>query len=315
MSNFSKIDEIFCPTRVENASNIAENYKNLAYYTNASIAVEIIRNQEIWLRNALLMNDYSELSYGLNLFRNSLNSPAGQKFKDALNSIKLNLFDNAIRWFEPWESTVLTDTFITCLSAHLPSENQHGRLSMWRAYGNTALVVDSSPFLNVKDNSRIYSVPVHYWNQSDFNSELSRVAELIDKNNYYFKTGEKSLIREGIYSLLLSTAIGTKHPVFAEEKELRVFTIPSIYGPYDKIVKRIVTIHGVPQEVVILPLIKYSENGLQLDLPSILKKIIVGPTPYPFSMQKAFVQVLEEVEVGSPRNKVSVSEIPLRSTT
>ena len=190
MSNFSKVDEIFCPTRVQNALNFAEDDKKLAYYTNASTAVEIIRNQEIWLRNALLMNDYSELSYGLNLFRNSLNSQAGQEFKDALNSIKLNLFDKAIRLFEPWESTVLTDTFITCFSAHLPSENQHGRLSMWRAYGNTALVVDSSPFLNAKANSGIYSVPVHYWNQSDFNSELSKVAVLIDENRSYFKNGK-----------------------------------------------------------------------------------------------------------------------------
>ena len=115
--------------------------------------------------------------------------------------------------------------------------------------------------------------------------------------------------------MLFSTAIGTKHPVFAEEKELRVFTIPSISEPYDKIVKRIVTIHGAPQEVVILPLIKYSDNGLRLDLPTILNKIILGPTPYPFSMQKTFVQVLKEVGVGSPRKKVSVSEIPLRSTT
>ena len=94
------------------------------------------------------MNDYSEISYGLNLLKNGLKSQAGQNFREALNSIKLNLFDKVMGWFEIWERTILTDTFITCLSSHLPSENQHGRLSMWRAYGNTALVVNHFPFLN-----------------------------------------------------------------------------------------------------------------------------------------------------------------------
>ena len=97
--------------------------------------------------------------------------------------------------------------------------------------------------------------------------------------------------------------------------DLRVYTIPSYIKTSDKIVKRFVTIHGVPQEVVVLPLIRDPENGLQLDIPSILDNIIVGPTPYPFSMQKAFVQVLEEVGVGSPWDRVSVSEIPLRTIT
>ena len=286
-----------------------------AYYTNASTAVEIIRNREIWLRNALIMNDYSEILYGLKLFRNALISPAGQKYIKALNSIELNFFDKTMGWFDFWEKTILTDTFIICLSSHFPSENRNGRLSMWRAYGNTALVVNSSPFLNENSNSGIYSLPVNYWNQDDFDGELSTVAKQIDENICYLQNAEESLIQQGIYLLFLSTAIGTKHPGFKEEMELRVFTIPSNNETCDKIVKRIVPIHGVPQEVVVLPLIREPENGLQLDIPSILDNIIVGPTPYPFSMQKAFVRVLEEVGVGSPLDRVNVSEIPLRTIT
>ena len=315
MNDFLNMEKIFCPTRIENAQNFMKDGSKFAYYTNASTAVEIIRNQEIWLRNALIMNDYSEISYGLKLFRNGLESQAGQEFGKALNSIELNLFDKTMEWFETLEETILTDTFITCLSSHFPSENQHGRLSMWRAYGNTALVVNHSPFLNENAYSGIYSVPVHYWNQTDFDSELSKVARLIDENNCYLKNAEKSSIQRGIYSLLLSTAIGTKHPGFAEEMELRIFTIPTFSATCDKIVKRIVTIHDVPQEVVILPLIRDSDYGVQLDLPNILDNIIVGPTPYPFSMQKAFVQVLEKVGVGSAWDRVSVSEIPLRTIT
>ena len=292
-----------------------EAASKFAYYTDANTAVEIIRNQEIWLRNALVMNDYSEISYGLKLFKDALKSQAGQNFREALNSIESNLFDKTEGWLETWERTILTDTFITCLSSHCLSENHNGKLSMWRAYGNTALVVNDVAFLNESDNSGIHSLIVNYWNQNDFENELSKVAKLIDKNNSYLKIVEESFIQRGIYSFFLFTAIGTKHPGFAEEMELRVYSIPSIFETSDKIVKRIVTIHGVPQEVVVVPLIRDPENGLQLDIPSILDNIIVGPTPYPFSMQKAFVQVLEEVGVGNPWDRVSVSEIPLRTVT
>ena len=198
------MEKIFCPTRIENAQNFMKDGSKFAYYTNASTAVEIIRNQEIWLRNALIMNDYSEISYGLKLLRNGLKSVAGHKFRKALNSIELNLFDKAMGWFETWERTILTDTFITCLSSHFPSENQHGRLSMWRAYGNTALVINHSPFLNEDTYSGIYSLSVHYWNQNDFDSELSKVAKLIDENNCYLKNAEESLIQQGIYGFFYS---------------------------------------------------------------------------------------------------------------
>ena len=307
--------KIFCPTRIENGQNFMKDGSKFAYYTNASTAVQIIRNQEIWLRNALIMNDYSEISYGLKLFRNALKSLAGQEFRKALNSIELNLFDKTMKWFETWETTILTDTFITCFSSHCPSENENGRLSMWRAYGNTALVVNHSPFMNGNTDSGFYSLAVHYWNQNDFESELLKVAKLIDKYKCDLRNAEEPVIQHGIYSFFLFTAIGTKHPGFAEEMELRVYTIPSYLKTFDNIEKRIVTIHGVPQEVVVLPLIRDPENGLQLDIPSILDNIIVGPTPYPFSMQKAFVQVLEEVGVGNPWDRVSVSEIPLRTVT
>ena len=197
MNIFSYIDKIFCPTRIENAQNLMKDGSKFAYYTNASTAVEIIRNREIWLRNALIMNDYSEILYGLKLFRNALKSTSGQKYIKALNSIELNLFDKTMGWFEFWEKTILTDTFITCLSSHFPSENQNGRLSMWRAYGNTALVVNRSPFLNENAYSGIYSLPVHYWNQDDFDSELSTVAKLIDENICYLKNAEESLDTTG----------------------------------------------------------------------------------------------------------------------
>lgn len=38
------------------------------HYTTAEVAVSIIKNRGIWMRNAFVMNDYSEVRYGMDCF-------------------------------------------------------------------------------------------------------------------------------------------------------------------------------------------------------------------------------------------------------
>lgn len=307
--------EIFCPTQYEREMKLMSENKQFAYYTTADCAFKIINNEEIWLRNALTMNDYSEISYGIKLFKSSLDSQAGQNFIVALNSIKSDLFEQTMNWYDQWETVVLNDTFIACLSLHCPSEDHHGRLSMWRAYGDVALVVNNSNFTGNENDLGIYSLTVNYWGQKEFERELLRVANLIFKNKERLAK-EEDLLHNGIYNLLIQTAIGTKHPGFAEEKELRIYTIPSHFKTEtNRVKKKVESIHGIPQEIVILPLIDYSPDGPNLEFPSILSRIIIGPTSYPFSMHKAFYELLKENNVAEPLEKISVSKIPLRKTT
>ncbi len=58
---------------------------SFAHYTTAEAAMKIIRSGEIWLRNVRVMNDYSEVVYGLDLMANAWHSQAGETFKHVAN--------------------------------------------------------------------------------------------------------------------------------------------------------------------------------------------------------------------------------------
>ena len=308
------LTEIFCPTLYMQGNALRNQDCKFAYYTTASTALKIIKNKEIWLRNALIMNDYSEISYGLNLLDMALKSQGGRNFEAALNSLRPNLFASTMKQFDEWKINILADTFIVCLSAHDSLEDVNGRLSMWRAYGNIALVIHNTPFLDETIDIGIYSLLVNYWTETECEDELSKVADQINQNRSLLNDEGEVFIQQGIYTLFLHFAIGTKHPGFIEERELRIFAVPAHFGVSKRISRDIVEIGGVPQEVMKLPLIDDPENGLKkLDIPNLLHKLVIGPTQYPFSVQTAFFKLLNESGVGSVHEKVSLSNIPIRS--
>ena len=65
----ARIFEIFCPGNMGKLSKIKSGNRKFAYYTSADTAKKIIQNEEIWFRNATVMNDFSEISYGLSLVK------------------------------------------------------------------------------------------------------------------------------------------------------------------------------------------------------------------------------------------------------
>ncbi|PHS26931.1 MAG: hypothetical protein COA84_05615 [Robiginitomaculum sp.] len=62
-----KFIQIFQPGLMETYNTIEKNKTRFVYYTSAETAMKVLRNQELWFRNATVMNDFSEISYGLGL--------------------------------------------------------------------------------------------------------------------------------------------------------------------------------------------------------------------------------------------------------
>ena len=50
----------------------------LVHYTSAQAGFLIIKNREVWLRNALLMNDFSEIAYGIECLARLGNRPVAK---------------------------------------------------------------------------------------------------------------------------------------------------------------------------------------------------------------------------------------------
>ncbi|MFX6945320.1 hypothetical protein ABTH53_19890, partial [Acinetobacter baumannii] len=66
-----------------------------------------------------------------------------------LDRIQPGLRDDLAKLFDGHTDAFRVGTFITSLSEHADSEDEYGRLSMWRAYGGragVALVLNNAAF-------------------------------------------------------------------------------------------------------------------------------------------------------------------------
>ena len=305
--------KIFFPGITDRLSEIKSGNKRFAYYTNAGTAKKIIQNREVWLRNATVMNDFLEISYGLDLMNKALSGPSGENFRDAANTVFPDVMKQVIPLLTHWERHWQLETYLSCLSLHESSEDKNGRLSMWRAYGDVGLIINNTPLTAVTDQLGVYSTPVHYLDQVGVETHLQTVATAISDNVDFIRAlGEEAFVNITIYMVFLA-AIGTKHPGFAEEKEWRIFFRPTEH-PNSILSKKVVVIDSVPQVIWALPLQDDPDNGLHhADIPSLLDRIIVGPTTYPYVSARAFVELLEMAGVDQASRKVVVSDIPLRT--
>ena len=309
----SKLWEIFCPGDIEKLTEIRTRNRKFAYYTSADTAKKIIQNNEVWLRNATVMNDFLEISYGLDLSKKALDSESGKMFIEAANSVFHSIVEDFLPQFFHWDKRLPNVTYLSSLSLHDNSENQNGRLSMWRAYGDIALIINNTPLMTESSQLGVFSTPVHYLGQREFDIRLDAVTRAINQNKEFLSEIGKEYVREYISSMFFLAAIGTKHPGFKEEQEWRIYFQPEQNMDY-ALSREIVAIDGVVQEIWKLPLKHDPVNGLEhADLPSLVDRIIIGPTPYPDVSQQAFVRLLEDAGVADAANKVVVADIPLRT--
>ena len=291
------------------------------YYTDAETAMKIIESREIWLRNAQVMNDYSEIRYGLDQIRSALFSAddASGIFAEVKNvfgptavvPIQQRLESSLWGMDRFWGQ----ETYLACLSRHEAREDTTGRLSMWRAYGDVAIVINGAPFAAPPSGQgKPFSAPVLYLDRSECVSRLSNVAQTLRD---YADALKSQISWENVVNafmnLAYSVSICAKHPGFREENEWRVvFHPPPLSNPH--ITPKQVVIKGVAQTVWALKLVHDPANGLTgADLPNLLERIIIGPTAHPLVSREAFVRLLEAARVPAAVEKVVLSDIPLRA--
>ena len=107
------------------------------HYTSAEAALSIIRSKRMWMRNTICMADYREVQHGFDILHKFSRTEAkiGGAFVAALDACVAGVAEESISLFNRWWSDIRHHTFITSISEHDDSEDFHGRLSMWRAFG------------------------------------------------------------------------------------------------------------------------------------------------------------------------------------
>ncbi|ASP32683.1 DUF2971 domain-containing protein [Labrenzia sp. VG12] len=310
-----RIFSLFHPRAFKRTASAITSNQRLVHYTSANTALKIIKNEAVWARNSSCMNDFMELEYGLECLTSSL-AVHRERYIEVFDNIFDGFTAELTQYFNDWLPTIRSDTYITCLSEHLATEDTLGRLSMWRAYGGqtgVAFVVSGKPFLTPSDALNAYTSPVEYLSRSQFEQEFIQFIESIQGNATWVKSLGRDTVKAYMFAALRFAMLCTKHPGFHEEREWRVIYSPK-YEHSKKITIDVESIGGTPQKVCKIPLKDIPEEGLTgIEVPSLLDRIIIGPTQYPVEMREAFIDVLEKAGVAEAEQKVIISDIPLRT--
>jgi hypothetical protein len=169
------------------------------------------------------------------------------------------------------------------------------------------------PMTAITDRLAVFSIPVLYLSEKKLSEHLSKITDaILISRTYLHGLGQETLVAY-IHNMLFRFAIATKHPGFTEEKEWRLF-----YRPTERkspgMTEQTVVLGGVPQKIYKLRLANEPENGLHgADIPSLLDRIIIGPTEFPYMSYQAFACVLADLGVENAAEKVVLSDIPLRT--
>lgn len=315
-SNVERIQRTFFPYAERTAREAREAGARFAYYTTANTAVKILKAKQIWLRNTLAMNDYREFDHGMECLTAARESEAGKRFDAILNKCFEGLADEVNGLFKSWLHTIEYETYMLCLSRHLPAEDAHGRLSMWRAYGENAgvaLVLNGTALYLDSHALGVYASPVAYLSPDNFKAEMLEVVERISNEIDFVQSLGREEVRNIVFHAFRYAALCTKHPGFHEEEEWRVIASPRMI-PSKFLIEDIEVVRGAPQTVVKLCLQNHLDEGVSgFTIPELLDRVIIGPCEYSVVTVKALHRLLSDAGVSNPETRITLSGIPLRT--
>lgn len=283
------------------------------------------------LRNATLMNDFSEVQYGLACLTQAYASEVGERLKEFLRSLKPDLVEILEATFNGTTLDLQGETYLISISEHGDGEDGDdfedalGRLSMWRAYApkdGVALVFNNTPFMTESNALNAYSCPVSYLTVEQYQTEFAGLVGAIERETDLLRNavGPQGILDNLINAFRFAT-VSTKHPSFREEREWRVIYSPTLLGRQGllteeqmrKIPSEIMCLRGVPQRVYAIPFKNYPEEGFAgATVPELFDRILVGPTSDGYAIAQALVSELRDCGVADAEKRVFVTGIPLR---
>jgi hypothetical protein len=315
-TDLERLFQIYMPNAFGRLVTVRSSGTRFVHYTSAESAVSILKSREVWMRKSSCMNDFMEVEHGLNcLYAAYRGEEAGKKFRDTLDGLFPGVSAEIAKLFDDWTPHFRTDTYIASFSEHDDAEDTFGRLSMWRAYGahtGIAFVMNSAPFLASSDALKAYTSPVAYLTDKLFQVEFIRVADAIAKNADFIKGRGREELKGRVFEALRFAALCTKHPGFAEEREWRVVYCPTLHKS-EHLIRDAQVIGGIPQPIYKIPLRDVPGEGLVgIEIPALVDRVIIGPTPYPLAVREALVELLTSAGMKDAPARVAMSDIPLR---
>jgi Protein of unknown function (DUF2971) len=288
------------------------------HYTSAENALSIIRSKRLWMRNATCMSDFREVEHGFDILRNFFSVlETRNTFVTALDLCAPGAAMEALTRFDQWWPNIRSRIFVASLSEHCSKEDRHGRLSMWRAFGNSparvAIVIRVPKFSGAAVAMNLIFSPVAYLTEEEARDVLNEVVRNIGQNVEFLRSIDRQVLVAMVFNMVLAAVTCLKHEGFSEEQEWRAIYSP-LHAPSDLMESSTEVIGGVPQMVYKIPLdATKSPIVAEIDLFTMFDRLILGPTSYPLAMADAFVDALRSAGVADAEHRVFASLIPIRT--
>lgn len=274
-----ELTKIIFPYYYSELRRIKNNGVNLAYYTDLSTVFLILKNQELWLRNVMCMNDYTEVKQGLEILRTYLNDD--EYYRNKLLDVLCKIGKDRKYW-EDVLNKLLNDkveayflhTYIACFTEHKADDND-GNLNMFRVYGrNKGAAMIFADFMDL--DAPVALSRVLYCNEIEFKEYLDQFIESLENNvDILSKIDEKNF--ENLFNqAILFAILSIKNPAFKEENEWRIIYCDNLLRnpEYSKIYELDVqVINSLPQKICKL---KFKDK---LNFKNLLRNIIIEKIP------------------------------------
>ena len=314
----ARLEQVLMPYATGRRDELRRRNGRLVHYTSAENAIKILYSKQVWMRNTKCMADYMEVLHGhqmlLQFFSNEKKRTG---FYQALNKCHAGVGEEALQLFDEWwRNNIQFEIYVTSVSEHADTEDAHGRLSMWRAFGHVsgarAAIVMRLPEPAEALGLRVMLSPVAYFNYVELEKQLNRVIRSIKQHKEFLASLPRDIVKEMMFITLLNAAVSLKHEGFREEREWRIVYIPRVHQS-KLLLSNTEIIEGVPQLVYKIPLKDSQEDDVVgVEIPALVDRVIIGPTAYPIPIAHAFMIALQNAGVTDAASRIVVSNIPLR---
>lgn len=308
--------------------------RRFAHYTSAENALSILSGRSIWLRNAAVMNDHSEIEHGRGILNRLLGGALGSRLFKALDDVHADISLTIRQRYHQEAYFAREQTFMMSLCEH-DHDDWLGQLSMWRAYGGSrasvALIFKPEIIFDPSVSLDLYSSPVLYGGDNEMAAELLKVVEALESSTATIAAVDPDMVIHIVAAALHFALLSTKHPGFREEREWRILSLARDLSANAWVKSAVRSIGGIPQIIQIMPLHGHGStlpcNQVTMDqamdsedityLPqfawdNLIDRIIIGPSLYPETIKAAIEAQLRADGASLWDQLVSVSEIPLR---
>lgn len=315
-----RLEGIFMPhTRIRRDEFYAgRDHARFVHYTSAEAALNVVTTKRMWLRNTTCMADYREVQHGFDMLNGFFaDTSLRAQFVTALDECFPNVGADAIALFNQWWRDIQFNTFVGSVSEHDDSEDLHGRLSMWRAFGGNngrvAIVLNIPWFTGATETLRLQFSPVSYMDQKDVHAEMVSVIGNVRKNIEFLRSVGKEALIAYTLMMLITGVTCVKHEGFHEEREWRVIYAP-LRMPSPLMEHDTTTIAGIPQIIYRLPLdARVAPDIARLDFAALFDRLIIGPSQYAYAMAESFSNALTAAGIPDAAKRIFISGIPIRS--